>query len=206
MDPLAGIFGSAARVKLLRLFLFNDDYCAPAADIAKRIAVSTSTLQKELGRLERTGFLKRKQCTIEGASGRKKKVSGWALDGRFRYTAPLKAFLLSANPMHSKEIVSTIGKAGSIKLILISGVFLQNWESRLDILIVGDNIQEKRLESAIKALEALLGKELRFAAFPTKEFEYRLNIYDRLLRDVLDFEHQVILNKITALYPQQRRR
>ncbi|GAG51475.1 unnamed protein product [marine sediment metagenome] len=29
--------------------------------------------------------------------------------------------------------------------------------------------------------------------FDTKEFFYRLNMYDKLIRDILDFPHEVVL-------------
>lgn len=83
-----------------------------------------------------------------------------------------------------------------MKLILTAGVFQHDPESRVDILVVGDNIKQGMLVSAISALEAELGKELRYAAFETADFKYRLGVYDKLVRDILDYPHQKILNKL----------
>ena len=41
-------------------------------------------------------------------------------------------------------------------------------------------------------MEAEIGSELVYAIFDTKEFTYRLNMYDKLVRDILDFPHEVI--------------
>ena len=46
------------------------------------------------------------------------------------------------------------------------------------------------------ALEAELGREIRYAFFTTPDFRYRLGVYDRLLRDVFDYPHRVLLDKI----------
>jgi hypothetical protein len=41
------------------------------------------------------------------------------------------------------------------------------------------------------------------ALFDTEEFMYRLKMYDKLLRDVLDYPHEKIVNKID--HPELRK-
>ena len=50
-----------------------------------------------------------------------------------------------------------------------------------------------KIEMGIRKLEAEIGTELVYAIFDTKEFLYRLSMYDKLVRDILDFPHEVIL-------------
>ena len=50
-----------------------------------------------------------------------------------------------------------------------------------------------RIEGGIRKLEAEIGMELAYTVFDTKEFIYRLNMYDKLVRDILDYPHEVIL-------------
>jgi hypothetical protein len=45
----------------------------------------------------------------------------------------------------------------------------------------------------MRRLEAEIGAELVYAVFDTKEFIYRLNMYDKLVRDILDYPHEVLL-------------
>jgi predicted nucleotidyltransferase len=75
---------------------------------------------------------------------------------------------------------------------LISGIFIKNKDSRVDILVVGDRLRKSRVEEEVKKLEAEIGTELIYAVFETKEFNYRLSMYDKLIRDILDFPHEVI--------------
>jgi len=127
---------------------------------------------------------------------KKKKVSAWTLNEKFPYIESLQAFLTKATPVKNKDIPKRLSATGTIKLIVISGVFIQNLESRLDILIVGNNMKKSQLETAIKSIESELGRELRYAVFDTQEFKYRMGVYDRLLRDVFDYSHEIILDKI----------
>lgn len=131
-----------------------------------------------------------------GRQAKKKRVSGWTLNEKFSYLEQLQNFLMSATPVKHKDIPKRLGGSGAIKLIVVAGMFIQNQDSRLDILIVGNNIKKSQLETAIKAIESELGKELCYAVFDTQEFKYRLGIYDRLIRDVFDYPHEVVLDKI----------
>lgn len=45
-------------------------------------------------------------------------------------------------------------------------------------------------------LEYNLGRELRYAALDQEDFKYRHSIGDKLVRDVLDFEHMVVMDKM----------
>jgi hypothetical protein len=112
---------------------------------------------------------------------------------------PLQNFLINVEPLKPAEIIRRLGKLGPMKLIITSGVFIQDKESRVDLLVVGDHIKKASLENVIKTLEAEIGKELRYAYFTTEDFKYRLSMFDKLIRDILDYPHRKILNKIGLL-------
>ena len=61
------------------------------------------------------------------------------------------------------------------------------------MLIVGDKLKRNKIEEGIHKLEALLGAEIVYAVFDTKEFNYRLNMYDKLVRDIIDYPHTVLI-------------
>ena len=66
----------------------------------------------------------------------------------------------------------------------------------MDVVVVGDRIDDRMIGIVVRSLEAELGRELRYAAFTTPDFRYRVGVYDRLLRDVFDYSHRVILDRI----------
>ena len=83
-----------------------------------------------------------------------------------------------------------------MKLIITSGIFIQDEDSRLDLLLVGDRLNKITLDRTVKILEGEIGRELRYAVFDTRDFNYRVSVYDRLVRDVLDNPHQRLLDKM----------
>ena len=86
-------------------------------------------------------------------------------------------------------------RSGRVKLLLLSGVFNHNPGARLDLLVVGDNLKRPVVDRIIRSLESEIGKELAYAAFETSEFIYRASMYDKLIRDVIDFPHEKVINQ-----------
>lgn len=203
MDILAKLFGSSSRVKIIKLFLFNPTQGFSKADVIRRAKVSASVVRKEINMLEQIGMLKR--CTFyptttpeeeRGEKPKEKKIAGFMVDPSFEFLRQLQSLLIHINPLRHDEILKRLSGVGKLKLVIIAGVFIQNWDSRLDILIVGDRIKMGMVDQALRYLESEIGKELRYAAFETDDFKYRLNIYDKLIRDVIDYPHQKIVNKV----------
>lgn len=182
-NSVAHIFGGEAKVKIMRLFIFNPGVTFTPAEAGKRSKISSFSARRELGHLSKAGLVKK---------GNK----GYTLNRSYRYLSAIGNFLIDATPLSEKEIVKRISATGNIKLVLIAGVFLHNPDSRVDILIVGDHIKTGKLVSVISSIEAELGKELRYAVFDTSDFQYRMGIYDKLTRDILDSQHKKILNKL----------
>jgi hypothetical protein len=189
METLSKLFGSEAKVKIMRLFLFNPERVFGSSEVAERVKAPIGHVRREISLLEKAGLIK-----IRIQNGSKKK--GYCLDSHFVYLQPLQNFLINIEPLHPKEISRRIGKLGSIKLILVAGVFMQEPESRVDMLVVGDHVKKATLEHTMKILESEIGKELRYAYFTTEDFEYRLSMCDKLTRDILDYPHKMILNKL----------
>lgn len=187
MDPLARLFGSPARLKLLRLFLFNDDMTFVASDAAFRARITKDAVRKELTQLTHAGIIRKKTG---------KAPLGYMADKRFAHYDALKAFLRATTDVSDSSIVTAVKKAGTIRLVVLSGMFTGAVESKVDVLIVGDRMEERPLTTAIHSLEAELGRELRYACFTSDEFKYRIGVYDRLLRDVFDYPHRVLYDKI----------
>jgi len=125
METLSKLFGSEAKVKMMRLFLFNPETVFDTAEIAKRSDENPAKVRKEVNLLFKTNLIKHHQ-TRAGKNG-------FTLNSQFMYLTPLQNFLINIEPLQPKEIVKRIGKLGTIKLLLVAGVFIQNPESRVDI-------------------------------------------------------------------------
>lgn len=198
-DILAKLIGSASRVKLLRLFLLNPDKVISSKEVCRRAKVMAKPSgRREIALLKSIGFIRTGSGYVEikGEKRRKKKIYGWKLNEDFPLIIGLKNFILDTVPLSRDQIVKKFQKAGRIKLIILSGIFGENSSSRVDILVVGDSIRKGTLEKAVRDIEAEMGKELTYAAFKTDDFIYRLGMYDKFIRDILDYPHEKILDKI----------
>ena len=183
MKSVSNIFGGEAKVKVMRLFIFNPGSFYDVATVALRTQEKRTVVSREIRTLTKAGLLN-------------KKAKGLTLNYDYPYVEALNSFLIDASPITEKEIIKKISRAGSMKLILISGVFLHDKEARVDLLVVGDHLKKGILVQAISSIEAVLGREIRYSSFETADFKYRLGLYDKLVRDILDFKHKKILNKL----------
>ncbi|MDP3996651.1 MAG: hypothetical protein Q8P86_03095 [bacterium] len=187
----------------MRLFLFNPKTAFSSKDIARRAKLGDSAVRRELLVLKKSGLITGKVFTrtVEQTKEnkkvlRKKREDGWILKKGFPYLSQFQQLLIYTVLIKNEEIVRKLNFAGKIKLVVVAGVFIRDFDSRVDILVVGDRIKDKVLENIIKDIEAEIGKELSFAVFATDDFKYRLGMYDKLIRDILDYPHKTLLDKI----------
>ena len=199
-EILERLFGSSAKVKIIKLFLFNPRDIFDKDTISNRTKSSQSDMRKQLGILEKMHMIQAKSFFKEVEQrGKivKKRVQGWYVNPDFPFLLPLQNLLIKTAPLSNNEIISMLSKAGKLKLVIIAGVFIQDQDSRVDLLVVGDNLSKAKLETTIHNIESEIGRELRYSAFETDDFKYRLDMYDKLVRDILDFNHEVVLDKIS---------
>ena len=188
MEVLAKLFGSAARVKLLRLFLFNPKSAFTLKTAADRTRTFTTVARREISLFEKAGIVKRK-------SGRGKGGPSFSLIDDAAYLTPLQN-LFSSVPVRSKDVAKLIRKTGDVKLIVVAGLFIGDTDGCVDVLVVGDKIRGKRLANVMHSVETDLGKEIRYTLLSTQNFKYRLGLYDKLMRDIVDYPHQVIYDRL----------
>jgi len=187
MEPLAKLFGSPARLKVLRLFVFNQNASLSPADIATRTKLAPAVVLRELVELLAAGLLRKKGIRA---------ATRYQVNPRFESLSALDTFIRDTTSVRPADILAALRRAGVPRLIVLSGFFMGILESQVDLLIVGDTLDERALRTAVHSLEAELGREIRYSSFATADFRYRLGVYDRLLRDVFDYPHRVLIDKI----------
>ncbi|MDO8183704.1 MAG: hypothetical protein Q7T49_01825 [bacterium] len=189
MDILGKLFGTPARVKLLRLFLFSAaEEVFTSEVIVKRVKLSTLTVRKELRLLEQIGLVKN-----NNEPGKKR---SWYLNPKFSLTRQLKYLLDTDFRERRAEIGQRFKKCGQVKLLIIAGSLIGDDNGRADLVLVGDSIRRSLVEQSIRSLEAEVGKEIVYALLETKDFYYRLGASDKFIRDLLDYPHERLINKL----------
>ena len=187
MEPLARLFGSPARLKTIRLFLFNQDSAFTLAEVALRTKIAKAAARRELSELSAAGLLRKKGAQTPAR---------YQVNPRFEHLVALDTFVRETTSVRPQEMMATLRRAGTLRLVALSGFFTGILEPKIDLLVVGDALNERVLTQAVRSLEAELGREIRYAFFTTLDFRYRLGVYDRLLRDVFDYPHRLLIDKI----------
>jgi DNA-binding Lrp family transcriptional regulator len=196
-DPLSILFGSTARVKLLRFFLFNPSKEFLFDDISRRAKLVRRTARTEISALEKAGVIKQKTIYIEvEGKSKKMKAIGYALNKDFQELQALQTFLFETAPIDGKNLLKHLRQAGILDFVGVSGVFVRDFEQRLDVMLSMKKFSQLKVEKAIRSLESEVGIEIRFAAMSSEDLMYRVGMYDKLTRDFFDYNHQVLIDKI----------
>ena len=206
-NALEILFESAPKVRLLRLFMHNSDQEFALAQIQKRCQMAGSSLKREVKNLLRSGVIKERigyvtqekndeNNDVEVKQPKGKKAVLYFLNKDFSLLGELRDLVLKSFVTPRKHLLSQIRRLGRIKLAVISGIFIGNDMTRTDLLIVGEDIKARAFSSFLARMESEMGKSLRYTVMDTEEFKYRRDMYDRFLRDVLEFPHEKLINKL----------
>lgn len=189
MNILEKLFGSAARVKILKLFLLSPEKVFTSKEAGKILKISKNSASKEIRLLTSVNFLK-------------KRPKGFQLSQTFPYLLALRNLLVSVSPEPRERMLRFFKNKGKIKLLVLGGVFSNDFavdtldsSGRLDLLIAGE-LKRGAAERFIKKIEADVGKELNWTLMSAPEFDRRLAMHDKLLRDLLDYPHEFLINKL----------
>jgi len=181
------LFDSPIRARILKMFLYAPERDFEIKIISKILNVKTALINKHLKTLSEIKFLKTK--TIGG-----KKF--FRVNSGFNSYNELKELILRINPASKEKILKQIMSLGKIKLAVISGVFMNFENARADLMVVGDKIKLNKFNKFLRNLEAETGKEINYALMTAEEFQYRYGMYDRFIRDLLEFKHEKLINKL----------
>ncbi len=143
MEPLAKLFGSPARLKTLRLFFFNKDTVFTATDIAQRTKLSKQVVRKALSDLLSAGLVRKKGAQTPAR---------YQVNGNFEHFSALELFIRDTTSVRPQDIIATLRRAGSLRLVALSGLFTGIHEPKVDLLVVGDALDERALTNAVHAL------------------------------------------------------
>lgn len=189
-DELGKLFGSSGRVKIIRFFLMNPSGLFSLNQIARSVKISKEKVRRELNLSKDINFIKR---------GRRGREKVFQLNTLFQYNRALKHLVVESIPISRELLLKRFrGLGRGLKFVALSGIFSCLPEGGLDILIVGDNIRNGKLQKLLSKTESELGKEIKYVLFDSKEFKYRHSMYDKFIMDILDNDHDVLIDSMHA--------
>ncbi|MFH1255104.1 MAG: hypothetical protein V1667_01370 [bacterium] len=197
---LEKLFGSNARVKILKLFLLNPTDKFYIRQLSRDLKLQLNSVRRELDNLEKFGILTSDIKDEENANSDKKEDGGqekkyFRANPNFILFDEIKALIVKAQILYEKDFVKKLNSIGKVKLLVLTGIFVNNPNTLIDILIVG-KINKIKLVKLIKELEVGLGKEINFTVFDSQEFKYRRDVTDIFLYGILDGRKLVVIDEI----------
>ncbi len=184
------LFGSKARARLIRFFILNPGIEFTSAQVAEKTLVSRTEVSRELIRLVKM------KLVFERV---RKNHKYFIVNEDFPFYMELKSLVSKLNIHAQSQVFRKLKIVGEVKLILISGLFLNYPKSKVDMILVVNNINRTKLKHAIAHLEAEVGKEIRFVLMNNEELHYRLNMLDRFFIEFLEAPHEEVTNKVPEL-------
>ncbi len=215
---LSKLFGSKARVKILKLFLSNPDKSFYVRQISRDLDLQINSVRRELENLEKFGLLisgneltlgggneqdeyaeqfnikKTKTSKVESSKTEKKYFKA---NDEFILFEEIKALILKAQVLYEQDFVDKLKSIGNLKLLILTGFFVNNPNSEIDILIVG-KINKTKFLKLIKELEGELDREVNYTLFASREFKYRRDITDVFIYSILEGRKFVVVDEIGA--------
>lgn len=191
---LDSLFGSKTRVKLLSLFYNNPERPFYVREITRKINEQINSVRRELQNLLNIGIVK----SVNQANR-----LYYEVDPSFRFHSELLS-MFQKIPAQSKEIRETkeedqilkkIQKAGNVKVLFLSGAFVRGSMQNIDLFIVGD-MNKARLAQIVQDLEQSMNRELNYTSFRLEDFDYRRNLNDRFILDMIDAKKIVLKDEL----------
>lgn len=182
MDRIAKLFGGMSFVRIARLFLLHPGVAYDARTLREKTRLDPVDIRVITN-------------DLAGASVIRKRGTKWMLNDACAFLKPLRDLLIG-QLLADINLAKRVERCGAVKLLIAAGVFLDESESRTDLLLVAERLNTKMLQKIVAALEADVGNEVRYAVFTPAEFAYRMGVNDKLLRDILDYPHVKLINKI----------
>ncbi len=195
METLGKLFGSVQRIKLMRLFLMHPEVSLSFEEIIQKTKIKKDILKRDITWLVASTLIKKQNRTSKTIKNTKKITPVYVLNPKCTFKDDLYSILSTKNENLPDTLKKRFGPAGTLELLIASGFFMQDSQSRVDLLVVGKKLKKQKIEEAITKLESEIGRELTYVFFETGDFLYRAHMYDKLIRDVVDFPHLRILDK-----------
>lgn len=198
---LGKLFGSNARVKILKLFLLHPENKYNLAQLTRHFKLKSDSLKKELDNLESFGILASEDLPGEEpseASPPKAVKKYFRANTSFPLFEEIRALVIKSEILHEKDLAEKIKKVVRPKYLALTGLFTNSPDSLVDLLIVGnfDGEGKDKITRVIRQMEKDMGREINYTVMSVKEFKYRHFITDVFLYGILEGKKIVVIDEI----------
>ena len=186
------LFGSKTRVKLLSLFLNNPDRAYYVREITRKIDEQINSVRRELSNLLSIGIIRSDSSNNRLYYEVNQKYEYYTELRRIFTDLPIKNKALGENK-EEEQLARKLRGTGTVQLAFLTGSFVRDAHIGIDLIVVGD-VNRSKVAKVVAELEKEVGRELDYAIFTPEDYDYRLNLNDRFLADVMDAKKIVVID------------
>lgn len=183
---LEEILDSKTDSAILSFFLAAPERSFSLLEISKRLKTPRLKAAHALNGLVAAGPLK-----VFSKHGKKY----YLLNRRYALLPAVKNFMRREGPKYNDELFLAIKNLGNVKAAFLSGIFTGYANLPVDLLLVG-KINLNRLSAFLKSAEKLMGQEINYSIMTPGEFRIRRDTFDRFIRDIFDYHHLAVVDKL----------
>lgn len=203
------LFGSTARVKILKFFISNPDSQFYIRQIARDLELQLNSVRRELDNLENFGLLhsttETKHIEVKSPEDGEKKTKQkaasktdkkfYSVNKNFVLFEELKALFIKAQVMYENDFKDKMLAVGKPQLMILSGFFVNIDSASTDILIVG-TLDREKTENMISDLEKEMNREINYTIMDMDEYLHRRDITDVFLYEILENKKIVVIDEL----------
>ncbi|MDA3802475.1 MAG: hypothetical protein PF488_01075 [Patescibacteria group bacterium] len=206
------LFGSDQKIKILTSFFQTENSGYLSREIAKQLDQKGPSIKRDLLSLVDLGILKLfkidengnsidGRISDEGERGEKsvKEINAstkkkakkpkieekYYLNTEYLLYPELKSLFEKINFLANQEVFDKIVETCKPKIFVLVGKFVNDFDSPIDILIVGD-FNKKKFQSYVTQLEKIINEEINYTVLTEEEYFYRQTISDIFLYQVME--------------------
>lgn len=198
---LEHLFGSKARVKVLRIFLNHPENSYYVRELTRLAKLQINAVRRELKNLEDLGIIssfKKSEAMVKGKKGKSKnKQEKKYFQANVGYVLfpELRALMMKAQLLLEHDLAKRISKVGAVKYLALTGIFVGFVGAPTDLFIVG-SVKKDKLIRLIRSFEKELNYEINFTLMTPAEYKYRKDITDRFLYSILENKKIVVVDEL----------
>ena len=183
----ADILDSKYGSDLLAFLLLAPPRSYSAKELAKRLHISEKTLSGLLREFLHDSMIK--QFTRDRAKL-------YIINQKHKLLPEIKTSLVKNQRPYEDELFSAITKLGEVKAAFLSGAFTGQPQLPVDLLLVG-KVSLTKLDTFLKQCKVMLGFDINYSVMTPDEYKLRSNTFDRFIKDIFDYPHVVVVDKVT---------
>jgi len=182
---LAQLLTSKPKTNLINLLLAHPARAFSYTELRISSGCLAKLLKETLKELDKMDFL---------SVSLKNHIKYYQMNKRFPLYAELVNLLRKVKKVPDDLMARNAAKVGDCKLVALTGLFVGKPRIETDLLFVG-KISPTRLRKVIQLAEKFAEQDVNYTVFTSQEYEYRKIMSDRFLKNILENEPVLVVDK-----------